>query len=263
MADVDPSVTVGKYVPRNTTLVDAVAEVKRIAEQQMRSNPLKDAKIDSGLTEWRGNYGGSLVWIGEIQPPDQNLMDPYGNLLDQRAFVLQRDDPNQEFALTMYDFNPQAGIPLRQRLGMSDADGRPLFQEGYNGGRAFPDQPIVMYQRENFENPAATWTADRTIYSGEGHMVGTHVEFSAAYTSTVGTDTISNYFRVSGGGVTITTPTQSVTGSQNISINVDAKTVLDASDYVNVEWHMWRAAGTGAFVPRIYKCRNYSGLTVP
>lgn len=264
MVDIDPTATGSKYAPREPSLVDAVAEAARIADQQMRSNPLKNAQIDSGLTLWKGNYGGSLVWIGEIQPADKNQFDQYGNNKPQRAFVLQRDDPVQSFAITMYDFNPQAGVPLKQRLQMFDINGKPTYRDGWNGGRAFPDQPIVMYQRESFENPAATWISDRSIYSGEGNLVGTKLEFSAAYTTSDGAATsISNYLRVSGGGVTITTATSTLAGNQNVSYSIDISTIYAAADFLNVEWHMWRASGTGSFVPRIYRCRNYSDLFQP
>jgi hypothetical protein len=120
-----------------------------------------------------------------------------------------------------------------------------------------------MYQRESFENPAATWTSDRVVYSGEGDLTGTLVDFSAAYTTSVGTDTISNFLRFSGGGVTINTATQTLAGSQNLSMTVDVKTIKNVSDYINVEWHMWRASGSGSFLPRIYRCRTRSPGSPP
>lgn len=243
--------------------MDAVAETRRIADQVMRNNPLVDAVISQGLTRFRGNYGGDFAWFGEFLPGDRNLTDDYGNMLPQRGISFVRDDPLHNSAFAMYDFDPRAGEALRQRIYMRDADGKALFLEGFNGGRAFPDTPIVMYQRESFENPVAVWTADRTVYSGEGNLTGTRVEFSAAYTVSVGTDSISNFLRLSGGGVTINTPTQTVTGSQNVSLTVDVKTIQAVSDYINVEWHMWRAAGSGSFLPRIYKCRTYSPFTRP
>lgn len=261
MVDINPDDTRSKYAPRETNLVDAVAETKRIADQQMRSNPMKDARIDSGLTKWTGNYGGDLAWFGEFFPADQNQFDVYGNMKPQRGISFVRDDPNHASAFAMYDFNPQTGIPLRQRIYLHDADGKPILYEGYNGGTAYPDSPIVMYQRESFENPAATWTSDRVAYSGEGHMKGTRLDFNGAYTLTVAGDTISSFLRVSGGGVTINTATSAVTGSQNIAYSLDVKTIWDVSDYVNVEWHMWRSAGSGSFLPRIYRCRSYSNFS--
>jgi len=261
LGDIDPTTVSSRYSPRESTLVDAVAEAKRIADQQMRSNPLTNAQINSGLTLWKGNYGGSLVWIGEISPEDKNQFDQYGKNKKQRGFVLQRDDPSQSFAMTMYDFGPTAGVPLKQRLSIFDVNGRRTYTDGVNGGRSFPDQPIVMYQRESIDPTGATFFSDRVMYSGEGNMVGTSLDFSGAWGNTVGTDTISNFVRVSGGGVTVNSPTQNVTASGgNTSITLDISAIYNANttDYINVEWHIWRSAGSGAYTPRIYKCRNYS-----
>lgn len=263
MVDVNPRDLQTPYTPRESTIVDSIAEARRIADQVMRNNPLEDAVISQGLTRFRGNYGGDFAWFGEFFPADRNLTDDYGKALPQRGISFVRDDPLRNSAFAMYDFDPRAGEPLRQRIYMRDADGKLFLAEGFNGGRAWPDCPIVMYQRESFENPAATWTGDRVAYSGEGNLTGTRIDFSAAYTVSVGTDTISNFLRVSGGGVTINTPTQSVTGNQNLSLTVDVKTIFNVSDYVNVEWHIWRAAGTGSFLPRIYRCRSYSPFSRP
>lgn len=263
VVDVNPKALQSPYTPRESTLVDAVAESRRIADQAMRNNPLVNAVIDRGLTRFRGNYGDDFIWFGEFFPADKNLTDDFGDPMPQRGISITRDDPTHNQVFALYDFDQQDGEQLRQRIYMRDADGKALMLEGFNGGRAFPDTPIVMYQRESFESPRATWTSDRTVYSGEGNLTGTRIEFAGAYTLSVGTDTISNYLRCSGGGVTINSPTQSVTGNQNVNITVDVKTILNVSDYINVEWHMWRAAGSGEFLPRIYKCRAYSPFTRP
>lgn len=263
MVDVNPRDLTAPYAPREANLVDAIAESRRIADQLMRNNPLTDAVIDRGLTRFRGNYGGDFAWFGEFLPADRNLLDDFGNPLPQRGISFVRDDPGQETAFVMYDFDPRAGEPLRQRVYMNDADGKLFLAEGFNGGRAWPDSPIVLYQRESFESPRATWGSDRMVYSGEGNLTGTLVDFSAAYTVSDGVSTISNYLRVSGGGITINTPTQTVTGNQNVSHLVNVKSILNVADYVNVEWHMWRASGTAEFLPRVYKCRSYSPMTRP
>jgi hypothetical protein len=263
VVEVNPRDLQAPYTPRESTLVDAVAESRRIADQAMRNNPLVNAVVDRGLTRFRGNYGSDYAWFGEFNPVDENLTDDFGDDLPQRGIVFWRDDPSHNQAFAMYDFDPRAGEPLRQRMYLNDADGKPFLQEGFNGGRFWPDAPIVMYQRESFESPRATWTSDRVAYSGEGDLVGTLVEFTAAYTLTVGTDTISSFLRLSGGGVTINTPTTALVGNQNISLTVDVKTIKQVSDYINVEWHMWRSAGGGEFLPRIYRCRTRSPLTRP
>lgn len=262
MVDVNPRDLQSPYMPRDTTLVDAVAETRRIADQLMRNNPLVDAVISQGLTKFQGNYGEDFAWFGEFFPADRNLVDDYGNVQPQRGISFVRDDPSHNQAFAMYDFDPRAGEPLRQRVYMRDADGRPLMLEGFNGGRAFPDSAIVMYQRESFESPTATWTSDRVVYSGEGDLTGTRVDFSAAYTASAA-DTISSFLRLSGGGVTINTPTTALSNSQNIALTVDVSTIAAVSNYINVEWHMWRSAGSNPFLPRVYRCRSYSPFTRP
>lgn len=264
MVDVNPADLSTPFMPRESTIVDAIAESRRVADQAMRNNPLVNAIIDQGRTSFRGNYGSDYAWFGEFTPPDKNLLDEFGQPQPQRGIVFWRDDPQGNQAFAMYDIDPKTGVPLRQRIYLHDADGNALFHEGYTGGRSFPDTPIVMYQRESFENPAATWTSDRAIYSGEGHLTGTRIEFRGAWTnSDLGATTVSTYLRVSGNGITINTATTNIANSQNFNIDLDVQTIYDAGQYavVTVEWHMWRTAGSGSFVPRVYRCRAYSNLT--
>jgi hypothetical protein len=258
LVDIDPADTASKYTPREATLVDAVAEAKRIADQQMRSNPLKDARVNSGLTKWTGNYGGDLAWIGEFYPADKNQFDQYGNQKPQRGINFVRDDPQHNIAFALYDPWPTVGVPLRQRIYMYDADGKAFLKEGYSGGRAFPDAPIVLYQREVIDPNGITIGSDVVVFSGEGNLIGSKVQMSAAWAAIAGTPTWSTYLRLTGGGVTINTATTSGSGGSNISWTVDVKTIMNVSDYINVEWHMWKTGGTGGFTPRPYFCRMYS-----
>jgi hypothetical protein len=256
LVDVNPADSVARYTPRQADLVDAVAAAKRIADQQMRSNPVEDAVVVRGLTRFQGNYGGDFAWFGEFLPYDQNLVDEFGDKMPQRGISFVRDDPQGNSAFAMYDWNPQPGVPLRQRVVMHDADGKVMWQEGVNGGRAFPDTPIVMYQRENIE-AGVTLGGDTVLWSGEGNLTGTRVDFRAGWAA-IGTVTVSAYLRISGGGVTVTTPTVVQSGAQNFFYDLDVEAIFDVADFVNVEWHMWRSAGTGSFIPRIYRCRTYS-----
>lgn len=258
MVDIDPSDTSSRYTPREATLVDAVAETKRIADQQMRSNPLKDARISSGLTKWTGNYGGDLAWIGEFLPADRNQFDQYGNMKAQRGINIVRDDPLHNAAFSLYDPWPTAGTPLRQRIYMHDADGKNFLVEGFNGGRSFPDAPIVLYQREVIDPSGITIGTDVIVFSGEGNLIGTKVQMSAAWAAIGGTPNWSTYLRISGGGVTINTATSTGSGSGSIFWTVDVKAIMNVADYVNVEWHMWKTGGTGGFTPRPYLCRTFS-----
>lgn len=252
MVDINPAETISKYTPRATTIVDAVAETKRIADQQMRSNPLKNARIDSGLTRWVGNYDGDLVWIGEFLPYDANLTDAYGNPKPQRGVSIVRDDPQHSSAFVMYDWNPQPGVPLRQKIAMHDADGRRLLVEGDFGGRNYPDKAIPMYPRISIDSGGNATSAE-LVWSGEGNIIGTHMHFAGTWAAS-GSPTVSNFVRYSGGGITINTPT--ITSNPNH--RTDITSIYQVSDYVNVEWYVWRSAGTGLYYPRPYLCRNWS-----
>lgn len=192
MADIDPYGLDQQYTPRGSNIVDAIAETKRITEAALRANPLRNARIDDGLMQWRGNYAGGVansgayLWLGEFSPSDNVLKKP------QRGFILTRDDPNHTAALWMYD--PDAGSrgpgnPLRQRVIMRDADNKSMLVEGRQGGLEWPWFPIPMYpaQSDNPGNGAAyrhaingaqagTW---RTLWHGAGPMVGPNIRWKA------------------------------------------------------------------------------------
>jgi len=258
VADINPQDTVAKYTPRQSDMVDAAAAATRIAEQQMRSNPIENAVVTKGLTRFVGNYGSDFAWFGEITPYDLNLEDDFGNNMPQRGIVFVRDDPQHNSAFAMYDWNPQVGVPLRQRVSMHDADGKVVYEEGAAGGRGFPDQPLIMYQRETIDAAGVSVGADTIQYSGAGNLTGRRVDFQASWAA-VGTVTVSAYLKLQGGGVTITTPTVVQSGAQNFLYDsIDVGTIFDATDFINIEWHAWRSAGTGTFFPRIYRCRTYS-----
>lgn len=256
MVDLTPNDTRPRFAPRDTNLVDAIAEVKRIADQSMRSNPMTDARIDSGLTLWRGNYGGDLVWIGEIEPEDQNQFDQYGNRKDQRGFVLQRDDPGQQFAILMYDSSPEVGQPLRQTLTIGDGSGHAIMQEAFNQkGRRFPDKAMPMYPKFS-QN--LTGAVDAVVWSGSANLIGTHINFDVEWGADA-TLQVSSYLRFNGGGVTVTTGTTVATAGFAYSGTVDISTIWAASDFVNIEWHVWKSGGGGVnYSPRVNRMRNFT-----
>lgn len=258
MVDIDPTEDAGKYIPREPTLVDAVAEAKRIADQALRANPLENARIASGLTRWVGNYGQDFAWFGEFYPADKNQFRPDGTNKPQRGISFVRDDPQHNIAFAMYDPFTAAGTPLRQRIYMYDADGKPLLTEGFHGGRRFPDAPIVLYQRETIDPAGVQLTTDVVVFSGEGNLIGTRLLMSAAWGAAGGTPNWSTYLRASGGGVNVVTATSTGAGGGNIAWSLNVKPIMDVSDYINVEWHMWKTGGTGGFTPRPYYCRMYS-----
>lgn len=157
MADIDPYGQIQQYTPRVTTIVDAIAENKRVTEAAIRSNPLRNARVDDGLMVWRGNYAGqggindSYLWIGEVYPADGVLDKP------QRGVFITRDDPKHARAFWMYDpgaeeANP-VNRPLRQVVMIHDADDRPLMTEAYGGGAQFPYGQVPLYgTRDSYYN---------------------------------------------------------------------------------------------------------------
>lgn len=193
MGDIDPTAQAQDYTPRQPTLVDAVLDARRIADAQMRSNPLRNAKIDDGRMEWRGNYAGgvgsSFLWIGEFSPNDRILNKP------QRGFILTRDDSKHSPAFWMYDPFPDPAKPLRQLIRISDADGASLLIESREGGVQFPWTVIPMYdaQSDNVGNGTTYRSAInasngslRTLFRGAGPMTGGRVRCKMEMTTTAG-----------------------------------------------------------------------------
>ena len=149
MADIDPYAQVQRYSPWNVTLIDAIAEAKRVTTAIMQANPLRNAVVDDGLMRWRGKYGDDFLWVGEIQP-----VDPTDGL-PQRGFVVRRDDPGGHEALAVYDFAPKVGDPLRQKVLQRDADSRLMFQEGSDGGVYWPYSAMSVFADNVFEHEGA------------------------------------------------------------------------------------------------------------
>lgn len=168
MVDINPAAWTQQFTPRSPDLVDAVAEVRRIAEQQMRSNPLANGIVPYGLTRWRGNYNTDFAWFGEFFPMDPNLDKP------QRGISFVRDDPQGNSAFSLYDPSPEEGVPLRQRLAMTDADDRRLLHEGqHDGGWAFPRYPVVVYPN----TVVSTGTANNVAAWGRSSLLGRYLDY--------------------------------------------------------------------------------------
>jgi len=243
MADIDPYGQIQQLTPRPTSIVDAISETKRITEAIMRSNPLRNARVDDGLMVWRGNYAGggqvsdSYLWIGEFSPSDASLGKA------QRGFLLTRDDPKHARALWMYD--PYADTAsgsqsLRQTLTMHDADDKPILREARAGGVQFPWSPIPLYPTQSLfitvatsgsttESmpiiPAASATdgATKTLYRGYGPMTGHRlrgmINVATTVNPTVGVKLFISFNNAA--GTTRTTVEQFVGPSSNVFLNFD------------------------------------------
>lgn len=183
MVDIDPYGQIQQLTPRGASIVDAVADAKRVIDAAVRTNPLTNARVDTGLMVWRGNYAGtggifdSYLWIGEVGPNDVFLNKP------QRGFFVTRDDPRHAPAFWMYDWNPQP-TGLRQTIGISDSDNRPLLRESRNGGAEFPYGQVALYQASlvliggvPIMSPAFPINASaRLLWIGYGPMTGSKLK---------------------------------------------------------------------------------------
>src|ERR1700742_3783786 len=144
MVDVDPYAQLQQLTPRPSNLVNAIDETRRALDASIRSNPLLNATVDSGLMIWRGNYAGlggindSFLWIGEVTPQDVFLNKR------QRGFFVTRDDPRHAPAFWVYDPAPSPS-GLRQMVHISDSDGATILDEARGGGTRFPFGQVNLY----------------------------------------------------------------------------------------------------------------------
>lgn len=243
MADVDPyaQLATTALTPRSTTLVDAIAETQRIAEAQLRSNPLYNARIDGGLMVWRGNYAGSggvadsLLWIGEFSPIDGSKGK------GQRGFALTRDDPKHGWGLYLYDPQGESrgvGNPLRQRLFMRDADNKQVFTEATGGGAAWPVGQIPLYS-SNLEFQSVRVDAGATL------------KFIPLPPGTVISTSVNNYFKgfgaMTGHRLRLYGYSWS-SGSGTFQVRMRASFGDNQADYVSA----WSAVAAGAVQPFVF-----------
>ncbi|GAA3852086.1 MULTISPECIES: hypothetical protein [Amycolatopsis] len=184
MVEINPYAQPQQNTPRPSTIVDVIAETKRIVDAAARSNPLRNAIIDDGVVRWRGNYTDATtgdrsyyVRIGELDDVEQDpvLGKP------QRGFSIRRDDPSGSIAFQVadWDANWRPGGPLRQRVRMYDRNGKPIFEEGLNGGLAWPWTSVCLYSMSDTTRPytiATTTTAWQLVAFAEVYAHGPIVE---------------------------------------------------------------------------------------
>ncbi|MEU3649791.1 hypothetical protein AB0E59_40920 [Lentzea sp. NPDC034063] len=204
------------FTPTPPSKTAILADTKRIADQILRSNPLKNARVDGGLTRWEGAYGGEFAWFGEFYPGDPNRDGK-----PQRGISLVRDDPQQKTAFAMFDPHPEEGRPLRQRIFMDDADGHPLLHEGENGGWAYPFLPIQLFRADQGGYIQTNQTTDRLIFTGRSAVMGRHVECQGFGTS-ANNESGLIYMRVTGNnGEVVTAPAFEYTGVGGFTLTAD------------------------------------------
>lgn len=246
--------------PKPPSDTDVLYETKRIADQILRSNPLRNARVDGGLTRWVGAYGGEFAWFGEFMPGDPNRGG-----LPQRGVSIVRDDPQRKSAIAMYDPNPAAGRPLRQRLFLTDADGRRILHEGDSGGWAYPYFPIMLFRADDNGGYVRTnQTTDRLIFTGRTANMGRHVEVQGFGTSFSG-ESGAVYLKVIGdGGVNVVSPTFTYTGVGGFNLSVDLGTsgFLRDSAVLTIEVYCRKTGGPGDIVIQVRSAFSFSKPTL-
>lgn len=171
-----------QYTPRNFSELDWIAAAKRTADAIVRSNPLTNAVITSGLTQWRGNHvdiNGDKVeflWIGDFLPPDTTLGG-----IPQKGIVFRRDDSTAAgvndgmTAFALYDHDPGGGgLGLRQTIHWGSLDGDQLWSESRVGGQSWPEFPIPMgpWGTSTSLWPGTTSGSFDVLWQGWGNIVG-------------------------------------------------------------------------------------------
>lgn len=245
----------GYFAPTPPSDTNILQDTKRIADQILRSNPLKNAKVDGGLTRWKGVYGGEFAWFGEFYPGDPNQGGA-----PQRGISFVRDDPQRKTAFAMYDPNPSAGRPLRQRIFMDDADGRRLLHEGDSGGLAYPYFPIMLFRADQGGYVQTNQTTDRLIFTGRTSVMGRHVEVVGFGTSFSG-ESGRIFTKVTGdGGAFVFSPAFEYTGVGGFTLTADlgASGALRNSGVITVEVYCRKTAGPGDIVIQIRSAYSFS-----
>jgi hypothetical protein len=249
----------GYFAPQPPSDTNVLQDTKRIADQILRSNPLKNAKVDGGLTRWVGAYGGEFAWFGEFFPGDPNR-----DGAPQRGISLVRDDPKRKTAFAMYDPNPSAGRPLRQRVFMDDADGHRLLHEGDSGGLAYPYWPIQLFRADAGGYVQTNQTTDRLIFTGRTANMGRHVEVVGFGTSFSG-ESGRIFTKVTGdGGAFVFSPAFEYTGvgGFNLTADLGASGVLRDSGVLTVEVYARKTGGPGDIVIQLRSAYSFSQPTL-
>jgi hypothetical protein len=246
------------------TLVDTVSYTNRLVDQILRTNPLTNASVSTGLIRWLGNYfngDGSNVnflWIGEFLPADINLPGSP----PQRGFSLVRDDSRGGVsAIALYDANPGASPGLKQTLFFTSGDGRRLMEESREGGQRWPEVSVPMGQ---VGSDAGAWAGTNTaspsygtIWEGRFPVVGNRLHYRAFIgTDAATTGTFRMRVEMPGGDVFGPTHTQGTPGNAVVDDSVDVSAARGIS--VRMFWEGSRTSGAGLARSSMLAVRCYT-----
>jgi len=239
------------YAPRVPTLVDTVSYTNRLVDQILRTNPLTDASVSTGLIRWLGNYHNgdgsnvNFLWIGAFNPADTNLP---GNP-PQRGFSLVRDDSRGGVsAIALFDANPGASPGLKQTLFFTSGDGKRLMEESRDGGQRYPEHPVTMGA---IGSDLALWPGTNTasaafgiIWEGRFSVMGNRLHYRMIVATDSGT---SGNFRMRiempGGDVVGPTHNQASSGTSLAEGSVDVAAARGTT--VRLYWEGSRTGGAG------------------
>jgi hypothetical protein len=240
-----------RYAPRVPTLVDTVSYTNRLVDQILRTNPLTNASVSSGLIRWLGNYfngdGSSVnfLWIGEFFPADPNLPGSP----PQRGFSLVRDDSRGGVsAIALYDASPGLSPGLKQTLFFTSGDGKRLMEESRDGGQRWPETSVVM---GSIGSDAGAWPgvnnvspAYGTIWEGRFPVMGNRLH----YRFFIGADSASSgNFRMRvempGGDITGAVYNQPAAGTTLVDDSIDVSAARGLT--VRAFWEGSRTGGAG------------------
>ncbi|MCG3756684.1 hypothetical protein [Amycolatopsis sp. Poz14] len=176
--DVDPYAQLQTLTPRGASIVDPIADAKRVIDAAVRTNPLRNAVVDEGVVRWRGAYNslGRDSYFVKIGEQDDAPRDPVRNA-PQRGFSVRRDDPTGSEAIRVYDHTAEQhpSGPLRQKVAIFDYLGNRIVQEGELGGLTAPQMAVVLYSLTDNFTASATVSGWQTVAGGEtyknGHVV--------------------------------------------------------------------------------------------
>ena len=237
------------YAPHPPAAEEVIAYVRRAIDQLMRSNPLQNAVVSTGLIRWIGNYTNSgnpdkvnFLWVGEFLPADPDMGGR-----PQRGFSLVRDDSRGGVsALAMWDPTPDIGNSgLRQVLIMTSGDGQRLMEESRNGGQRWPESnvPMAPLGTDLGAWPGTTEAAFSTVWEGRINIVGNQVAYRVFCVNETG---VSSEHRIR-----VEIPGAEAVGATH-TLGVGAQTVFDST--VNV------AAGRGQTCAIRWEARRTAGV---
>lgn len=219
---------------------------------------MENARVKKGLTRWQGNYGGEFAWFGEFLPGDPHLQRA------QRGISFVRDDPGQHSAFAMFDPNPVASRPLRQRIFMGDADGRRLLYEGDSGGLAYPYFPVMMFRADAGGYIQTNQTTDRLIFTGRTANMGRHVE-AVGFGTSFNNESGAVVMKVTAeGGQSVLSNGFEYTGAAGFNLTADLGTSgpLRDSGVLTVEIYCRKTGGPGDIVIQLRSVYIFSKPTL-